>query len=152
MATLDDMADEIDAKDVIPPNDTRRVIVFWKNSDGFRCRSIGIYARKYEVEDNDSEVFDERNGTYFLRQGWYEEPWLGDERYPIDGDIVAWQELPGWPDKNNPSPQERLDALKKLFVKLTNSEQIAEVADDGEIIGYCCTNMLMDEIDKVLNE
>lgn len=80
------------------PNTRQRVVIFWKNKLGLERTSIGFYAAKHTINEDEWEEgvdadYCEDDDQYYCPEGWYEDLWEGECFYPLSG-VVGWQKLP----------------------------------------------------------
>lgn len=86
------------------PESGRNVLFCWENEIGKSRVSMGYYAAKhtheseYEPDEWADTYCDIEDGTYYMKEGWYENPWELDQCAMVAG-VTRWQPLPSAPTK-----------------------------------------------------
>ncbi len=77
-----------------------KVLLSLVNAAGNRRTIVGFWVNQYSVEDNgdnDGDQCDEKDGTYYWREGWYESMESHDDfscLYADQKSITHWMRLP----------------------------------------------------------
>lgn len=86
-------------KDELPEN-SKHVIVAYRNELGMPRRVRAIYERKFEIVIDDYDngcYYDEKDDEYYLKEGWYESCDGSENYYDIECEVLCWCGLPKLP-------------------------------------------------------
>ncbi len=89
------------------PESQMHVLGFYLNDYGAKRVIRAFYAKQHQVEDtSDGELedCDEKDGTYYIREGWYEENEASEYYYRAEGTVTHWMPMPAAPGAAPLSP------------------------------------------------
>lgn len=88
-----------------PPESGKRVLIVWENSNDKKRVSLGFYAAKHSVVDQNEEDrawditdYSEENDEYYFPEGWYEIP-HEVEFFGRLSNVTHWMDIPTLPCK-----------------------------------------------------
>lgn len=88
----------------------KKLLLSLVNVAGNRRAIVGFWVEKFTIEDDggsDESYVDEKDGTYYWREGWYESLESHDDYsclYAAQDSITHYMPLPPPPNQSAPSP------------------------------------------------